>query len=172
MKVLVYDPYASDEAIRTAGAIRVELQDLLSRADFISLHVPLTDETRHIIGRAELERMKPSAILANTARGELIDEQALYDALVSGSIAGAGLDVFEEEPPPENHSLLGLDNVVCSPHVAGQTAEALVRTSLASAENVLRVFRGEVPDVLVNPEVLNNRSRISWNPRIIDLQQT
>lgn len=165
MEVLVYDPYASDDAIQAAGASRTNLDGLLSRADFISLHVPLTDETRHIIGKAELERMKPTAIIANTARGELIDEQALYDALVNGGIAGAGLDVFEEEPPSENHFLLGLDNVICSPHVAGQTAEALVRTSLASAENVLRVLRGEVPDILVNQEVLDDSSRISWQPK-------
>ena len=112
--------------------------------------------------KQQLQLMKRTAIIVNTARGELIDEKALHNALTKGQIAGAGLDVFEEEPPPDNHFLLGLDNVICSPHVAGQTAEALVRTSLASAENVLRIFRGEEPDILVNREVLDNPSRINW----------
>ena len=162
MLVLVYDPYATDDAIEAAGATRTELGDLLTRSDFISLHVPLTEETREIIGTPELNQMKSSAFIVNTARGELIDETALHAALVEGQIAGAGLDVFHEEPPADDHPLLQLDNVICSPHVAGQTAEALVRTSLASAENILRVFRGEEPDILVNKEVLTNRSRINW----------
>ena len=162
MKVLVYDPYATDEAIEAAGAARSDLGELLSRSDFVSLHVPLTEETHHIIGAPELEKMKSSAFIVNTARGELIDESALHTALVGGAIAGAGLDVFHEEPPPADHPLLALDNVICSPHVAGQTAEALVRTSLAAADNILRVFRGEEPDILVNKEVLSNNTRINW----------
>ena len=162
MNILVHDPYASDKAIQDAGATRATFDDLLRQADFVSLHVPLTDETRSIIGQRELALMKPTAFITNTARGELIDESALYTALVEGQIAGAGLDVFHEEPPPRDHPLLALDNVICSPHVAGQTAEALVRTSLAAANNILRVFRGEEPDILVNKEVLSNSTRVNW----------
>jgi D-3-phosphoglycerate dehydrogenase len=100
MKILVYDPYATDEAIHAVDATKTDLDTLLSRADFISLHVPLTDETHHIIGSEQLRRMKQTAIIVNTARGELIDERALHRALLDGQIAGAGLDVFEQEPPP------------------------------------------------------------------------
>ena len=100
--------------------------------------------------------------MANTARGGLIDEQALAEALTGGKIAGAALDVFEQEPLPADHPLTRLDNLICSPHIAGQTEESLVRTSIASSENVLCVFRGEVPNVLANPEVLTNRSRVGW----------
>lgn len=162
MNVLVHDPYATDDAIAAAGATRVPLDDLLSQSDFVSLHVPMTDETRGIIGAPELSLMKPTAVIVNTSRGGLIDEAALYDALVAGKLGGAGLDVFESEPPEEGNPLLGLDNVLCSPHVAGQTAEALVRTSIAAAQNVLAVFRGEVPDILVNPDVLENTRRTKW----------
>ena len=162
MKILVHDPYASADAIATTGGTRVSLQDLLTRSDYVSLHTPLTDETRGIIGAPELALMKPTAFIANTARGELIDEGALYRALVNKQIAGAGLEVFHDEPPPADHPLLGLDNVICTPHVAGQTAEALVRTSIAAAKNIRSIFRGEELDILVNREVLSDRTRIAW----------
>lgn len=162
IEVIVYDPYATVEAIETCGARRAELNDLLKTADFVSLHVPMTEETRHIIGPDELERMKASAILVNTARGGLVDEVALHDALSKGRIAAAALDVFEEEPLPDDHPLTKLDNMICTAHVAGQTQESLVRTSTVAAENILAVLRGEVPDVLVNPDVLANRSRVDW----------
>ena len=162
MTVLVYDPYATDEAIESCGARRAELDDLLETADFVSLHVPLTEETRHIIGRDELGRMKRSAILVNTARGGLIDESALVDALNEGEIARAAIDVFEEEPLANDHPLTKLDPVICTAHVAGQTQASLVRTSIVAAENILAVLRGDAPEVLVNPEVLENRNRVSW----------
>jgi D-3-phosphoglycerate dehydrogenase len=163
MEVLVYDPYVTTETARPLGVTLVDLPTLLRQADFISLHVPLTDETRHIIGQAELDLMKPSAILVNTARGGLIDEKSLYESLAAGRIAGAALDVFEQEPLPPNHPLTRLDNILFSPHVAGQTAEALQRMSVGAAENILRVFRGEAPPFVVNPEVLNSTSRIKWS---------
>jgi D-3-phosphoglycerate dehydrogenase len=150
MAGLVYDPYVEAEQIRQVGATPVDLPTLLSQADFVSLHVPLTKETRHLIGRAELALMKPSAFLVNTARGGLIDEEALYEALVGDKLAGAALDVFEQEPLPANYPLAQLDNVLCSPHVAGQTAEALIKMSVGAADNILRVLRGEIPPFVVN----------------------
>ncbi len=144
MDVLVFDPYADPGVVDELGAELVDLKNLLQRADFISLHTPLTDETRHLIGKSELDLMKPSAILVNTARGGLIDEEALYDAL------------------PGNHPLTRLDNLICSPHIAGQTAESLVNMSIAAAQNILTIFRGDLPDVLINREVLQNTTRISW----------
>ena len=162
MDVIVYDPYATPEAVEGCGARLVELDDLLTEADFVSLHVPMTDETRHIIGRDELGRMKSSAVLVNTARGGLVDEAALHDALANGIIAAAGLDVFEDEPLPDDHPLTKLDSMICTAHVAGQTQESLVRTSTVAAENILAVLRGEAPEILVNPEVLGNRSRVAW----------
>lgn len=150
MAALVYDPYVEAEQVRQAGATPVDLNTLLRQADFVSLHVPLTKETRRLIGPAELALMKPSAILINTARGGLIDEEALHEALVAGKLAGAALDVFEQEPLPANYPLALLENVLCSPHVAGQTAEALVKMSVGAADNILRVLRGEIPPFVVN----------------------
>jgi D-3-phosphoglycerate dehydrogenase len=162
MEVLAYDPYLKAETAHQFGVTLVDLETVLRRADFVSLHVPLTTETRYLIGRAELGLMKPSAILVNTARGGLIDEQALYEALSHRRIAGAALDVFEQEPLPAGHPLTKLDNLLCSPHVAGQTEEALYKMSVGAAENILCVFRGEIPPFVVNPEALTNTSRISW----------
>lgn len=162
MELLVHDPYATTEAVDAVGAKRVDLNSLLEQSDFVSLHVPMTDETRYFIGRSELKRMKPSAILVNTARGGLIDEAALHEALTNDRLAGAALDVFEEEPLPNDHPLTKLDNMVCTAHVAGQTQESMVRTSIVAAENILAVLRGDVPDILVNPEVLKNSTRVAW----------
>ncbi len=162
MEVIAYDPYLDAETARQFNVSLVDLPTLLRRADFISLHMPLTPETRHMIGQPEIELMKPSAILVNTARGGLIDEQALYQALARQRIAGAALDVFDQEPLPANHPLTQLDNLLCSPHVAGQTEEALQRMAVGAAENILRVFRGEVPPFVINPEVLKNTSRVAW----------
>lgn len=156
MEVLVYDPYIDAQKAQQAGASLADLPALLRQADFISLHIPLTAETRHLIGRAALALMKPSAVLINTARGGLIDEEALYEALVEGQIAGAALDVFEQEPLPGHYPLAHLENVLCSPHIAGQTAEALVKMSVGAAENILKVLRGERPAFIVNPEALDH----------------
>jgi D-3-phosphoglycerate dehydrogenase len=157
MEVLAYDPYVDANAAQAAGIALVDLETLLRRADFISLHMPLTDETRHLIGPAELALMKSSAILVNTARGGLIDEAALYETLLNKRIAGAALDVFETEPLSQGNRLATLDNLLCSPHVAGQTEESLLRMSVDAAENILRVFRGETPLGIVNPEVLDQQ---------------
>ena len=122
-----------------------ELETVLAQADYVSLHVPLTSKTRHLIDRRALAAMKPSAVLINVARGEIADEAALIDALKSGRIRGAGLDVFAEEPLPPDHPFLQLPNVVATPHTAGQTYGTSRRRGEACAENVERVARGLEP---------------------------
>ncbi len=153
MTVLAYDPYLTDEDARARGAERVELDELLERADFVHLNCPLTPETEGLMGRDQFARMKPTAFFITTARGPVHDEGALYDALASGAIAGAGIDVFHEEPPDPSHPLLALDNVVASPHTAGITVEATREIARATAEQWLTIFAGKVPPRLVNPEV-------------------
>ena len=162
MEVLACDPYTTAERAQAVGATLVDLPALLQRADFISIHVPLTAETRHLIGREQLAAMKPGSILVNTARGGLVDEHALGEALVSGPLAGAALDVFKQEPIPPDHPLLSLENLLVSPHIAGQSAESMVRMAIGAADNILRVLRGEEPSHLANPKVLENRSRVAW----------
>jgi D-3-phosphoglycerate dehydrogenase len=151
MTVLAYDPYLTTEEARARGADKVELDELLARSDFVHLNCPLTPETEGLIGRAELGRMKPSAFFITTARGPVHDESALYDALVEGVIAGAGIDVFHDEPPDPSHPLLTLDNVVASPHTAGITEEATRDIAVATAEQWLAIFAGKVPPRLLNP---------------------
>jgi D-3-phosphoglycerate dehydrogenase len=152
MEVLAFDPYLSAEDARARGAEKVELDELLERADFVQLNCPLTPETEGLIGREEFARMKPTAFFITTARGPVHDEAALYDALVSGGIAGAGIDVFHDEPPDPSHPLLSLDNVVASPHTAGITEEATRDIAQATARQWLAIFAGKVPPRLINPE--------------------
>lgn len=145
-KILYYDTARLPPEIEAAcQASFVTLDECLAHADILSLHLPLTAQTHHFIGRRELASMKPSAILINTARGPLVDEQALIQALQSGRLAGAGLDVLEVEPPPVNHPLFHLENVVLTPHIAAGTADALVVKMDACFSNMLRVARGEPP---------------------------
>jgi D-3-phosphoglycerate dehydrogenase len=153
MDVLAYDPYLSDDDAAARGATKVELDELLERADFVQLNCPLTPETEGLIGREQFARMKATAFFITTARGPVHDEAALYEALVSGTIAGAGIDVFHDEPPDPSHPLLTLDNVVASPHTAGITEEATRDIARATAEQWLDIFAGKVPPRLLNPEV-------------------
>jgi glyoxylate reductase len=125
----------------------------LEEADFVTLHVPLTKETRHVIGEEELKKMKRTAYLVNTARGPLVDEAALAKALSEGWIAGAGLDVFEKEPIEQKNPLMRLRNVVLTPHIASATIEARSKMAEVSARNLVSVLRGEMPMHLVNPDV-------------------
>jgi phosphoglycerate dehydrogenase-like enzyme len=158
MRVLATDPVA-DQAFAAAHGIELmALDDLLRQADFVSVHTPLAPETRHLIGRRELALMKPSAFLINTARGGLIDEAALYEALTSGHLAGAGLDVFEAEPP-EGSPLLGLDNVLLAPHAAGMDEAAERLMGERCVANILAIVRGRDPGAgyVLNPEVLATR---------------
>ena len=145
MAVQAFDPYVPTEVVRQAGATPRRLDELLAGSDFISIHVPLTDETRHLIGAAELAAMRPTAYLINTARGPIVDETALVAALGGGAIAGAGLDVFEEEPLAAGSPLLDLDTVVLTPHIAGWAIEAQTRTQESVVTDVARVLRGEPP---------------------------
>lgn len=144
MKVLLYDPYAQDEAfLREYGIVACDsLHQGLEQADAVSLHVPLTPETRRMIGRDELCRMKPTAILVNTSRGELVDEEALYEALRERRIAFAAQDVFSVEPPPPGAPLLSLDEFVLTPHAGAYTREAVERTAVRSVENLIDLLRG------------------------------
>src|SRR5205814_4973087 len=143
MNVLVFDPYKPAADIKAAGCEPVtDLDAALPRADFVSLHCPKTPETIGMFNAARLSRMKPTAYLINTARGGIVDEPALHDALVSGKLAGAGLDVFAQEPPPAGHSLLSLPNVIMAPHVAGVTREAVDRMSEQTARNILSALDG------------------------------
>ncbi len=156
MTVLIYDPYKSAAEIVAAGCEPVaDLDAALPRADFVSIHCPKTPETVGMFNAARLRRMKPTAYLINTARGGIVDEAALYDALSSGKLAGAGLDVFEQEPPPAGHSLFELPNVIFAPHVAGVTREAVDRMSEQTARNILSALDGDpIRQNVINQDVL------------------
>jgi D-3-phosphoglycerate dehydrogenase len=153
MKVLAYDPYLTKEQIAARGAEKVELADLLRRADFVSVHCPLTDETRGMIGAAQYALMPPHAYFMTAARGFIHDEAALADALRANKIAGAGLDVWSKEPPPPDHPLLAFDNVIVSPHTAGVTVEARANMGKIAAEQILDALDGKRPPRIINPEV-------------------
>lgn len=144
MQVSAYDPYASADVAAALGVELKPFEEVIANADFLSLHAPLTDETRCMIGGEQLRCMKPSAYLINTARGGLVDEDALCDALAGGQIAGAALDVFVEEPLKQSR-LLELKNVVLTAHAGTHTRESIERTGVMAVENVLRVLRGEAP---------------------------
>jgi D-3-phosphoglycerate dehydrogenase len=138
----------SRSAIADAQGAEVEpdFEALLRRVDILTLHCPLTEETRGMIGEAQLRSMLPGALLVNTARGALVDEAALAGALRSGRLGGAGLDTFAAEPPDPKHPLFALDNVICTPHVAGATKGSLLRVGTIAATNIARHLRGEAPD--------------------------
>lgn len=142
MRVLLYDPYPNEEKVKEVGGKFVELEELLKESDVVTLHVPLIDATYHLINEERLKLMKPTAILINAARGAVVDTDALVRALEEGWIAGAGLDVFEEEPLPESHPLTRLDNVVLTPHIGASTVEAQVRAGVEVAEKVVKVLKG------------------------------
>ncbi len=154
MRVLAYDRYVPADEVRRRGAEPVtSLEALLPQADILSCHTPLTPETRHLIDETALALMKPGAVFINTSRGPVQDERALFEALTRGRLAAAGLDVFEQEPSPLDNPLFNLDNVVCSTHIAGVTRESHRRAGLMVCAEMLRVLRGERPEVLANPEV-------------------
>jgi len=156
MKVLYYDEIEqSEEEDRKLGVERVSgLAELLSRADFISVHVPLTQETRHLIGKAEFEMMRPTAVFINTSRGPVVDQKALYEALKSGQIFAAALDVTEVEPISPDDPLLTLDNIIITPHIASASVATREKMALMATYNLLAGLRGELLPNCVNPEVL------------------
>ncbi len=149
MRLLVYDPFVSPEIASSFEAESVSLEELLSQSDFITLHVPLTEQTRGLINRERLALMKRGAFLINTSRGEVCDLDALYEALQTGQLAGVALDVFPKEPPDVNHPIFRHPNFIGTPHVASHTPETLDRMALVVVEQVLKVLRGEDPDFAV-----------------------
>lgn len=158
MRVLVWSPRVDDAEVAAHGATRVDtLQALLAASDVVSLHRPLRPDTRHTIDAAALAAMKPGAILINTSRGGLIDEPALIDALRTGKLFGAGLDVFEREPLPVSSPLAALPNVVLSPHQAGSTQEALEATASQCAAQIIDVLAGRQPQHMLDPSVWARR---------------
>ncbi len=154
MKLIAFDPYVPPGDFDEFGVESVELDRLLGESDFVSVLTPLSGETRGMLGLEEFRKMKPTAYVINTARGPIINREALYTALTQGLIAGAGLDTTEPEPSnPGNNPLLSLDSVIVTAHSAGQDRIAFANTARLTVEQVLRVTRGEWPDNLVNPEV-------------------
>lgn len=157
MNLIYYDVYRNEQAEKELGVKYVDLETLLKESDFVSLHVPLTKDTYHMIGEKELKMMKPTAYLINTARGAVVDTEALVKALKEKWIAGAALDVFEQEPLPPGHPLTKLDNVILAPHIASATNEARARMAELAAKNLVAVLRGEMPPALVNKDVVKVR---------------
>ncbi|WP_276814146.1 D-2-hydroxyacid dehydrogenase [Desulfurococcus amylolyticus] len=141
MNILYYDIGRNEQLERELGARYVDLETLLKESDVVSIHVPLTPETQHLINEKRLRLMKKTAILINTSRGQVVDTNALIKALKEGWIAGAGLDVFEEEPLPKDHALLKLDNVVLTPHIGASTVEAQEKAGIEVAEKIIDYFR-------------------------------
>ncbi len=154
LRVITCDPYLTPEAVASEGVELVRFEELLSRADYLSLHTPLTGATHHIIDRAALKMMQPTAYLINTARGPLIDSQALSESLKAGELAGAALDVLDQEPPTPDHPLLHLPNVLVTPHAAWYSEAALPALRRGAAEEVARALRGEPLHAVVNPAAL------------------
>jgi glyoxylate reductase len=161
MRILYFDHRRRPREERRYGLIPTDLDQLLREADFVSLHVPLTSETRHLIGERELSLMKPTAILVNTARGSVVDQRALYRALRKGRITAAALDVTEVEPIPMNDPLLTLDNVIIAPHIASASVATRARMASVAADNLLAALRGDEPPNCVNRPALR-RWRRKW----------
>jgi D-3-phosphoglycerate dehydrogenase / 2-oxoglutarate reductase len=156
VKIIAYDPYARPEVFQECGVgRRATLDELLEQSDVLSLNAVLTDETRHMIGEDQLKRMKKTAFLVNTSRGEMVDEKALIKALRERWIAGAALDVFEKEPLGPSHAFLQLDNVLMTPHMASITPEIAKLLRFTTMENALSALRGEVPKYVKNPEAID-----------------
>lgn len=156
MQILYHDPgMKTDPAAAELGATYVDLDELFRRSDFVSLHVPLNDETHHLIDQVALEKMKKEAILINTSRGGVVDTDALYQALVQGQIAYAALDVTEPEPIPVNHPILARDNVILAPHIASASRETRGRMALMAVENLVAGLEGQPLPNCVNPQVYN-----------------
>ena len=154
MRVLYHSATRKPEVERELGVGWADLEALLRESDFVSLHVPLTEETRNLIGARELALMKPTAVLINTARGQVVDQEALVATLQGGRLAAAGLDVFQVEPLAADDPLLSLENVVLLPHLGSASVATRRRMAMMAAENLVAGLRGERPPYLVNPEVL------------------
>jgi len=154
MRVLASDIAPDVTFVEEHNIELTDLSRLLEESDFITIHTPMTDETRNLIDKGELEKMKPTAFLVNTARGGIVNEDALYNALTSNTIAGAAFDVLIDEPPVDR-KLIGLDNFIVTPHIAAFTREAITNMERLSAQNIIDVLQGKIPEHVVNPEVLS-----------------
>jgi phosphoglycerate dehydrogenase-like enzyme len=153
MKIIAHDPYADPKIVRELGVEMVELDDVFRRSDFISLHTPLTKDTHHLVDARRIALMKPSAFLINTARGPIVDQKALTNALQEKRIAGAGLDVFDPEPPAADDPILKLDNVILAPHALCHTDQCFAGMGASCLDSTLRVRKGNPPQMLVNRDV-------------------
>ncbi len=154
LRVVAYDPYISDERAQSLGVERVSLDDLLARSDYITIHTPLTAETRHLIGAAAFAKMKPNCFLINTARGPIVDNHALIAALDAKQIAGAGLDVTDPEPPTKDSPLRGRPNLLLTPHYAYFSLASAAESRRRTAENAVLTLQGTMPNAVANPEIL------------------
>lgn len=150
MEVVFHDPYASDKIKAATDCRFVELDELLCASDVVSLHCPLTPDTHHLLDEKAFAKMKTGAIVINTARGPVLDEKALIDAINSGKIAGAGLDVVESEPLKEDNPLLKVDNIIVTPHRLIQTTESLVRQTQSILDSAIAYSKGTIPDTAIN----------------------
>jgi len=157
LSIQTSDPFISGELASRHGAKLVGLEELLSSSDFISIHVPLTDDTRRMLSRREFLMVKPSAVLINTARGPIVDEEALREALNAKRIAFVALDVMAREPPGLDNPLLRMENVVITPHIAWYSEHSAELLGEMTARQILSVFKGYFPEYLVNPEVIELR---------------
>ncbi len=154
MNVIAYDPYINIEKAKEIGIKVVDtLDELLENADYVSLHVPLTEKTKYMIGVKELKKMKKTAFLINCGRGALVKEDDLIKALENGDIAGAGIDVFEKEPPEKDNPLFKMKQVVVTPHSASLTVESMIKMAVGAAEQVVQVLKGEKPKYIVNKDL-------------------
>jgi D-3-phosphoglycerate dehydrogenase len=156
LKILASDPFTPKEIVESSGGKLVSLEELLENSDFVSLHAPLTPDTEKMIGPKQFDLMKGDAFLINAARGPLIDEAALYEALSEGKIGGAGLDVMVDNEPSKDHPLMQLENILITPHTAFFSQESTLELEERAASEVVRVYRNSMPENLVNPEVLEH----------------
>ena len=163
MEVLVFDPYVDEQELAAEGLVPAGFDRVLAESDYVSVHTPLTDETRHIIGRDALRAMKETAFLINVSRGPIVDEAALIAALEAGEIAGAALDVFETEPIGADNPLCKMPNTILTPHAAHYSPLATLRARTQIAEEVLRALGGEWPLNIANPAV-KQKSRLGFAP--------
>ena len=159
VKVIVYDPYMTEDAIQAMGATKVDFEQLLRESDYISIHCPVTGETKQMFGTGEFSKMKSTAYLINTARGDSVDEKALFNALSEGVIAGAGIDVTDPEPPDPDDPLLQLENVIITAHSAFYSEDSLLALVMGTVGAVVDALKGDWPRSLANPEVKETANR-------------
>jgi len=154
MKVLVYSPHCTDEKAKKMNSKRKDLEDLLKESDFVSLHIPHHKTSHYLLNKENIKLMKNGAYLINSARGGVVEEEALYTVLKEGKLVGAAIDVFEQEPPEKENKLLDLDNVIVTPHIGANTKEAQIQAGTVCAKQMLMVLDGKEPDFCVNKELL------------------